>query len=105
MALAAFYFLVLAAVGGADPPRSGDSTARLQAENAALASKERSAVLDLYSLDSQLAGAEARLAELRQRAGVLRRQRAILRVELKVALDGARVSQQRLASRVRLLFE
>jgi len=105
IAIAASCFLVLPAVGGAGPPRSGGSSASLQAENAALASKERSAVLGLYSLDSQLASAQARLAQLDQQAATLRRERTVLRTELKVALNGAKISQQRLASRVRLLFD
>jgi cystine transport system substrate-binding protein len=105
IAIAASCFLVLPAVGGAGPPRSGGSSASLQAENAALASKERSAVLGLYSLDSQLASAQAQLEQLDQQAATLRRERTVLRTELKVALNGAKISQQRLASRVRLLFD
>ena len=105
IAIAASCFLVLPAVGGAESARSGDSGDRLKAENAALASKERSAVLGLYSLDTQLSRAQARLVELKRREAALRREQVVLQAEMKVALSGARVTQRHLASRVRLLFD
>src|SRR5262249_40953430 len=97
--------LALPAVSGAGPARSGPTSGSLQAQNASLASQERSAVLDLYALDSRLASADARLTQLRAEAAVLRRQQASLAVELKVARSGARISRQHLADRVRLLFD
>jgi cystine transport system substrate-binding protein len=102
VAVAAAALLALPAVGGAEPPRS---EASLEAEGAALASRERSAVLGLYALDSQLARGQARLAALERRANRLRREQVALAAEMKVALAGARVSQQRLASHIRLLFD
>jgi cystine transport system substrate-binding protein len=77
----------------------------LKAQNVALESQERSALLSLYSLDSQLEGARARLVQLQHRAATLRRERVVLAAEMKFALSGARVTQQHLASRVRLLFD
>ncbi len=62
-------------------------------------------MLSLYALDSRLATARARLVELEAQAAVIRRERATLASELKVARAGAQVSKQRLASRIRLLFD
>jgi 3D (Asp-Asp-Asp) domain-containing protein len=105
IAIAASCFLVLPAVGGAVSSRSGADGDRLKAENASLASKERSAVLGLYALDTELVRAQARLAELERQAAALRREQVVLQAEMKVALSGARTSQNHLASRVRLLFD
>jgi len=105
IAVAASCVLVLSAVSGAGPPSSGVPGQSLRAENAALASRERSAVLGLYALDSELARARTRLADLERRADVLRREQVVLQAEMKVAMSGARTSEQRLASRVRLLFD
>jgi 3D (Asp-Asp-Asp) domain-containing protein len=105
IAIAASCFLVLPAVGGAVSSRSGADGDRLRAENASLASKERSAVLGLYALDTELVRAQARLAELERQAAALRREQVVLQAEMKVALSGARTSQNHLASRVRLLFD
>ena len=105
IAVAVSCVLVLPAVGGAEPGRSGPSSDGLKAENESLASRERSAVLSLYALDSRLAHARGRLDELNREAAGLRREQVALAAEMKVALSGARVSQQRLASRVRLLFD
>jgi cystine transport system substrate-binding protein len=61
-------------------------------------------VLGLYALDSQLSSARARLAALERQADRLRDRQAQLATQRKIAVDGARLSQQRLASWVRLLF-
>ncbi len=102
IAVAASFVLALPSVSGADPSRS---SASLAAENAALQSRSRSAVLSLYALESRLAAARARLEVLEARAARLRRERIALATELKVARVGARQSQERLASRIRLLFD
>jgi 3D (Asp-Asp-Asp) domain-containing protein len=94
--------LVLPAVGGAGTPDSVDG---LRAQNAALESQERSAVLSLYALDSRLAAARGRLAQLESAAERLRLEQLTLTRELQVARDGERVSQRRLAARVRVLYD
>src|SRR5262249_47545891 len=104
IAIAASCVLGLPAVGGAGPARSGPSSSGLKAENVTLAPQEQSALLSLYALDSQLEGARARLLQLQNETAALRREQVVLAAEMKVALSGARVSQRRLASRVRLLF-
>ncbi len=102
ISIAASFVLALPAVSGADTSRS---EASLKAQHATLESQARSAALSLYALDSRLATAQARLDELQAQATRLRVERLTLATELRVARVGARVSQQRLASRIRLLFD
>jgi 3D (Asp-Asp-Asp) domain-containing protein len=99
---AACAVLALPATSGADPSHSA---AELRSQNASLASRTRSVVLSLYALDSELASAKSRLSRLEAQAATLRRERAALTRELEIARTGARLSQQRLAARVRLLFD
>jgi peptidoglycan hydrolase CwlO-like protein len=94
--------LVVPAAGGADPSTRADA---LRAQNATLATRSHSALLGLYSLDTRLASARARLDGLRAQAAELRRERASLAVQLSVARSGIRISQRRLAARLRLLYE
>jgi peptidoglycan DL-endopeptidase CwlO len=77
----------------------------LQARDAELASQSREVVLGLYSLDARLAGAQLRLDRLRAREGRLRREQSSLASQLRIARGTARVSQQRLASRVRFIYD
>jgi 3D (Asp-Asp-Asp) domain-containing protein len=93
--------LTLPGVVGADP-QSPDS---LRRANANLETKSRAAVLSLYSLDSRLASAQARLADLRAQMERLRRERASLGRQLGVARSGMTISQRRLATRLRMLYE
>ena len=86
-------------------PKPAGNTAALRVQNAHLAAQARSAVLDLYSLDSQLATTRVRLSSLRVALGGLRAERATLRHELLIARVGERISEQQLASRVRQLYE
>lgn len=73
--------------------------------NESLATEEATTHADLGSLDSQLASTRARLAKLRARGVVLAHKQTEARIQLKVARDGLRISQQRLADRVRALYE
>lgn len=77
----------------------------LQARDTAIAGKKRSAILSLYSLDARVATAYDRLASLKQQEVALRSERALLEVELRLADVNARRSQQRLAARVRALYD
>jgi 3D (Asp-Asp-Asp) domain-containing protein len=70
-----------------------------------LAHQKRSALLSLYSLDSRLSAAQARLGALRGQERSLRAERASLAIQLRVARVGARASQQRLADRLRDLYD
>jgi 3D (Asp-Asp-Asp) domain-containing protein/peptidoglycan hydrolase CwlO-like protein len=100
--MAAMAVLAVPGVGGADPTRSADA---LRQENANLEARSRAAVLSLYSLDSRLESARARLADLQSQAGVLRRERVSLTRQLRVARTGVSISQRQLASRLRSLYE
>jgi 3D (Asp-Asp-Asp) domain-containing protein len=62
-------------------------------------------VLSLYAIDSQLARANARLATIRQSAETLRRERRLVETQLRVAKRGVRISQSRLAKRLRAIYE
>src|SRR5262245_14449926 len=84
---------------------SSHSPSALRARDAALAAKSRAAVLGLYSLDQQLAAAEARLDTLRRRAATLRAERASLTRQLGVAKRGTHSAQRRLAQQLRTLYE
>ena len=91
------------------PPASGtgpsSQIAALRADDAGLAAEARAAVLELYSLDERLSAAEQRLARLQAAQRELIAQRATLRRELQLARLDARLSQNRLASRLRFLYE
>jgi 3D (Asp-Asp-Asp) domain-containing protein len=102
LAAIALAVLLLPAVSGAISTHGANA---LRARDAALAAKSRAAVLGLYSLDAQLAGAEARLAALQRRADTLRAQRASLTHQLAVARRGTHIAQGRLGEQVRALYE
>ncbi len=90
------------------PPREParhPSVASLQADDAQLAAKSRAAVLDLYSIDERLATAQHRLAGLETQTVALRHQKADLGRELQLARLDTRLSQKRLASRLRFIYE
>jgi peptidoglycan DL-endopeptidase CwlO len=89
-------------VQGAGPPRT---TGALRSLDARLAARQHSAVLDLYALDSRLDRARTRLAGLERESASLAAAQATLTAELAVARRGAAIAQQRLAHRVRLLYE
>jgi cystine transport system substrate-binding protein len=94
--------LAAPAVSGAITPHSASA---LRAHDAALAAKSRAAVLDLYSLDQQLAGTQSRLSKLQTQTLSLRAQRASLTHQLAIAKRGAHLAQNRLAARLRALYE
>jgi cystine transport system substrate-binding protein len=90
------------AVSGAITSHSASS---LRAHDAALAAKARSAVLNLYSLDQQLAGAQVQLDTLQRQTQSLRAQRLSISHQLRIAKRGATLAQSRVAARLRALYE
>jgi 3D (Asp-Asp-Asp) domain-containing protein len=93
-------------VAGAEPVSRIQAQAdELRRANDSLATEQATAQGDLGSLDSQLASTRSRLAKLRARGVVLARKQTEARLQLKVARDGLKVSQRRLADRVRALYE
>lgn len=104
-----FPFVVIALAVLAAPAVSGaitsHSSSTLRAHDAALAAKSRAAVLGLYSLDQQLAGAQSQLNTLQTQTQSLRARRASLGNQLRIAKYGATVAQARVAARLRALYE
>jgi 3D (Asp-Asp-Asp) domain-containing protein len=94
--------LAAPAVSGAITPHS---TSALRAHDAALAAKSRAAVLDLYSLDQQVAGTQSQLNTLQTQTLSLRAQRASLTHQLRIAKHSTQLAQSRLAARLRALYE
>ena len=92
--------LAAPAVSDAITPHSASS---LRAHDAALAAKSRAAVLDLYSIDQHLSGAQSRLNTLQGQTRSLRAQRATLVHQLQIAKRSAKLAQGRLAARLRAL--
>jgi len=91
------------------PPSSGadrsHALGRLRAENANLASETRSAVLDLYSLDMRLDSTRAELGTLERRTLRLEGQRAEIGQQRRLAILDSRLSEDRVASRLRYLYD
>ncbi len=100
---AAACFCVLANSASGSAPRT--SVGSIRADDAQLAAKSRAAVLDLYSLDARLAGAQSRLSALETEATAIRRQRASIAHQLGQARLDTRVSQDRLAQRLRFIYD
>jgi 3D (Asp-Asp-Asp) domain-containing protein/septal ring factor EnvC (AmiA/AmiB activator) len=94
--------LAVPAVSGAINPHRAST---LRAHDAALAAKSRAAVLDLYSLDQRLSGTQSRLTTLQAQTLSLRAQRASLTHQLQIAKRGTHLAQNRLAARLRTLYE
>jgi cystine transport system substrate-binding protein len=88
-------------VGGSQ----GDSAAELRADGAELAAQSRSAVLELYGLDSQLAASQTRLVSLQARAAVVTSRRATVRRRLGIARRTYAIAERHLAARLRALYE
>ena len=85
--------------------RPAVSVGSLRADGVSLAAKSRAAVLELYSLDTRLAAASGQLAAVRSATVTLQVERSQLARRLRIAGRDARLSQQRLAARLRLIYE
>ena len=97
--------VLLPAAGGADPTATfSERAADLRAENATLAERSAAALLGIYALDSRLAAKRAEVATLRRRAAALSRERADVRLRLRIARRAVEVSRRQLAERLRMLY-
>jgi 3D (Asp-Asp-Asp) domain-containing protein len=95
----------LPAAGGADPTSAPADRARdLRAANATLEQRSASALLELYALDTRLAAARSELDALGRQATELARQRADVRLKLRIARRAADVSRRQLAERLHVLY-
>jgi 3D (Asp-Asp-Asp) domain-containing protein len=81
----------------AAPPAGNDA--------AGLQSKTRSALLDLYALDSRLHAAQAQLATLQSQAARLRTEQTLLSQQLSSTRRTLQSSQERLGANLRTLYE
>ena len=96
----------LATAGGAETPTTLHQRAdALRRTNSSLATRSHEALLGLYSLDSRLSRAEARLTVLRAEAARIALERQAVRHRLGVASHDLRVSQRELALRLHTLYE
>jgi len=79
--------------------------ASLKQRQAGLTARSRSALLDLYALDSRLAQARGDLGRLRASAEALRLEQERVRREIAVVAGTLRASQRLLGDRLRALYE
>jgi len=77
----------------------------LRAQTGALASKVRSASLDLYALDTKLGTARARLTGLQATATRLQGEQSMLATEIEATRRTLAVSQRNLGANLRTLYE
>jgi peptidoglycan DL-endopeptidase CwlO len=103
---AAVGVVAVAIAGAVAIPSAGlaDPAAPLRAENEALASQSRSALLELYALEEELDRARAELVATRRQADDVARRRAQLERRTKVARANVRAAQLALEERLRALY-
>ena len=105
-AFAALGLAFVAAASAAGPGTSDRQRAdSLKRQEGSLASQTRSAVLDLYALDSRLGTAQTRLASLQTQAAQLRVQQALLGEQIAATEHTLVTSQQQLGANLRLLYK
>jgi 3D (Asp-Asp-Asp) domain-containing protein/peptidoglycan hydrolase CwlO-like protein len=98
--------LQLPAATGAESPTGLRAQAEsLRAENGSLSSQERAAWLSVISLDTRLEQSQAALVRLRTRTRAIAQERAEANFRLAIARRALRISEQRLALRLRALYE
>jgi 3D (Asp-Asp-Asp) domain-containing protein/peptidoglycan hydrolase CwlO-like protein len=78
---------------------------RLRADRAALATRERAAVLQLYALNTSLDRARGRLATVDRELADARRDRNTARGQLRVAQHTLAIAQARLGAQLRVVYE
>jgi peptidoglycan DL-endopeptidase CwlO len=94
--------LALPGAGGADPSAQADA---LRGKQTSLAARSHAALLGLYSLDSQLAQARARVASLNARADAVRSELRQVAREKAIAHHAWLVSVNALGDHLRTLYE
>jgi 3D (Asp-Asp-Asp) domain-containing protein/septal ring factor EnvC (AmiA/AmiB activator) len=93
------------AVGAGSPSRLQERAQELRSENAALTGQARSTWLSSVTLSTRLGQTQAALVRFRARREAISAQHAEAVQSLRLARHTLRVSQQRLASRLRMLYE
>ena len=103
---AALIGLQLPAASGAESPSGLRGQAdSLRAENGSLSAQERAAWLSLVSLDTRLEQSRAALTRLTARTARIQGELEEAKLRLGIARRAVRISEQRLAQRVRALYE
>jgi peptidoglycan DL-endopeptidase CwlO len=102
--LAAIGVLGPATWARADDPSVPDQVAGLRSANENLVSSSQQALLELYSLETQLDQAERRISALEARSAEVENQRETARNALAVARSGFDTAQAQLAARLRQLY-
>jgi peptidoglycan DL-endopeptidase CwlO len=104
-ALLALVALVPAGVSADSASTLRGRASELTQQNQNLAAQSRGVVLELYSLDSQLAREQARLVDLRVRTAAVKADLAVARTQLRVARRTQSKAERSLAQRLALLYE
>jgi 3D (Asp-Asp-Asp) domain-containing protein len=104
VAVAAGVLATVAAVPASGGTDSGHA-AELRREGAALERWSRSAVLELYAIESRLDETRARFAGLRARADAVERKRVAVQRHLRATRATLRAAERLLAGRLRALYE
>ena len=103
--LAAVLALSSASASGAGPVAAGSKVSGLRARTSVLETRSHRALLDLYSLETQLADARGRVASLHSEAVRVRAEQALVRRQMRIAQYALAVSQRHLAQQIRALYE
>lgn len=93
----------VATAGGAETPAQRADALRLA--NTSIQARSHTALLGLYSLDSQLGRAQERLAALQAQAAQIQRERQAVQHRLGIASHDLRISQRQLALRLHTMYE
>ena len=94
-----------AAIGAGSPSRLHERAQELRSENSALTDRARATWLSSVTLSTRLDQTRAALVRFRARREAISARRAEAEQSLHLARRTLRVSQQRLADRLRLLYE
>jgi cystine transport system substrate-binding protein len=97
--------LVFVAAAAAAASPGGDRTRVLRLQVGTLKARAHSAQLDLYALDSRLGAARSQLIALDAQAARLRAEQQQLSIQLSATRRTLAISQQQLATNLRLLYE
>jgi cystine transport system substrate-binding protein len=86
-------------------PAQGPGVAGLQQKQAALAAESRTAVVQLYGLESRLAQARSDLSRVQARADALGREQVSVRQRVRAAKRTTMAAERRLGDQLRYLYE
>jgi peptidoglycan DL-endopeptidase CwlO len=102
--LATIALLVTATWARADNPATRERVAGLRTANQSLAASSQRALLELYSLQTQLSQAERRVAALEAKSAEVQSERDAAQQALAVARSSFEAAQSQLAARLRQLY-